>query len=204
MRNFIIQQKYQTIKTPRRRDRNSLSAFRKNREGTTAIEFAILGIPFAALLFGIIEISVLFFVTSTTHHAVAEVSRQVRTGEFQASGGGADEFKAAICTAMAGVGSCDNLRVDVVSSGTGRFADLSLPTSPPSCTGTPAQITACQASDPNMPADVYNDTSGGDVVIVRVQYVHQLSVPNELTRLSNAAGNTHVITATTAFKNEPF
>ncbi len=201
MHTSIVQQKTQATQKPRRLVQNTLA---QNTEGTMAVEFAILGIPFAALLFGIVEISILFFLTSTTHHAVAEVSRQVRTGEFQSSGGGSDEFKAAICTAMAGVGDCSNLRVDVVSSGTGQFADLNLPVSPPSCSGSPAQIAACQASEPEMPDDVYNDTNGGDVVIVRVQYVHKLSIPNEITRLSNAAGNTHVITATTAFKNEPF
>ncbi len=200
----LIIRKARSIQKPRRSGRGILSSLRKNRDGTTAIEFAILGIPFMALLFGIVEISVLFFVTSTTHHAVSEVSRQVRTGEFQASGGGADEFKEAVCAAMSGVGSCENLRIDVISSATGQFSTLSLPTSPTSCSGTPSEVEACEGEDPDMPADVYNDTSGGDVVIVRVQYVHRLSVPNELTRLSNAAGNTHVITATTAFKNEPF
>ncbi len=176
----------------------------KDKDGATAIEFALLGIPFVALLFGIVEISVLFFMTSTVHHAVAEVARDIRTGEFQGTGGGAAEFKAAVCANMSTVGNCNNLRVDVVSSATGKFSALNLPQSPQACTGTPAQIDACEAADPAMPADNYSVTASGDVVIVRVQYVHHLSVPNELTRLANAAGNTHVITATTAFKNEPF
>jgi len=194
----------QMIKNNRRGKRRLFSLLRRDNTGATAVEFALLGVPFAALLFGIIEISVLFFITSTVHHAVAEVAREIRTGEFQSTGGGADEFKAAICSAMSTVGSCDNLRVDVISSATGQFSTLVLPASPTSCSGTPAEIEACEAADPVMPADAYNDTGGGDVVIVRVQYVHHLAVPNELTRLSNAAGNTHVITATTAFKNEPF
>lgn len=188
----------------RRSKRRFLRLIRKDKQGATAIEFALLGIPFAALLFGIVEISVLFFMSSTVHHAVSEVSREIRTGEFQSTGGGAAEFKTAICSAMSTVGNCNNLRVDVISSATGKFSSLVLPESPTACTGTPAQIEACEAADPVMPADNYNVTSSGDVVIVRVQYVHHLSIPNALTRLSNAAGNTHVITATTAFKNEPF
>ncbi len=184
--------------------RKLFSLLRKDKTGATAVEFALLGIPFAALLFGIVEISVLFFITSTVHHAVAEVSREIRTGEFQTTGGGADEFKAAICSAMSTVGSCDNLRIDVISSATGKFSALILPDSPPACSGTPTEVDACEAANPAMPPDDYNDTASGDVVIVRVQYVHQLAVPDALTSLSNAAGNTHVITATTAFKNEPF
>ncbi|MCF6220845.1 MAG: pilus assembly protein [Robiginitomaculum sp.] len=194
----------ETIINNRRSKRRFFSLLRKNKDGATAIEFAMLGIPFAALLFGIVEISVLFFMSSTVNHAVAEVARDIRTGEFQGTGGGADEFKAAVCAAMSTVGNCDNLRVDVASSANGKFSELVLPQSPPDCTGSQAVIDACEAADPVMPPDTYTATASGDVVIVRVQYVHHLSVPNELTRLANAAGNTHVITATTAFKNEPF
>lgn len=188
----------------RKGKRRLFSLLRKDKTGATAVEFALLGIPFAALLFGIVEISVLFFVTSTVHHAVAEVARDIRTGEFQSTGGGADEFKEAVCSAMSTVGNCDNLRVDVISSSTGKFSSLTLPVSPAACTGSTTEIEACEDADPVMPADDYNDTGSGDVVIVRVQYVHPLAVPSALTSLANAAGNTHVITATTAFKNEPF
>lgn len=188
----------------RKNRRKFFSLLRKDQKGATAIEFALLGIPFVALLFGIIEISILFFVTTTVHHAVAETAREIRTGEFQSTGGGADEFKAAICANMSTVGNCDYLRVDVVSSATGKFSALNLPQSPVSCTGTPAQVEACEAADPVMPPDNYSVTGSSDIVIVRVQYVHHLSVPTALTKLANAAGNTHVITATTAFKNEPF
>jgi Flp pilus assembly protein TadG len=194
----------QIIKNNRKGKRRLFSLLRKDKTGATAVEFALLGIPFAALLFGIVEISVLFFMTSTVHQAVAEVARDIRTGEFQSTGGGVDEFKEAICSSMSTVGNCDNLRVDVISSSTGKFSSLTLPVSPAACTGSTAEIEACKDADPVMPADNYNDTSSGDVVIVRVQYVHPLAVPSALTSLANAAGNTHVITATTAFKNEPF
>ena len=107
------------IHSNRRSKRRLFSLLRRDKTGATAVEFALLGIPFAALLFGIVEISVLFFVTSTVHHAVSEISRDIRTGEFQSTGGGADEFKEAICNAMSTVGDCANLRVDVISSSTG-------------------------------------------------------------------------------------
>ncbi len=177
---------------------------KRNEDGATAIEFAILGLPFLALLFGIIEISIVFIITTNTEHALSEVSREIRTGEFQGSGGGADEFKAEICKAMSGLGDCNKLRVDVVAAATGKFSDLVLPESPPACTGTPAEIEACQKADPALPADSYANTASEDVVIVRVQYVHKLAVPSSLTGLANSTGNSRVINATTAFRNEPF
>ncbi|HHL42624.1 MAG TPA: pilus assembly protein [Hellea balneolensis] len=178
-----------------------LRRFRKDGQGATAIEFAILGIPFAALLFGIVEISVLFFITSTTEHAVTSVARKIRTGEFQVADGTEAGFKAAVCAAMAGVGNCNRLRVDVVTAGTGKFTDLVLPVSPPVCD---PNDDVCKENPPAMPPDNYNDSGSGDVVIVRVQYVHQLAVPSALTGLANSSGNTHVISIATAFRNEPF
>lgn len=183
---------------------NPFGRYLRNRDGATAVEFAILGLPFAALLFGIIEISVVFILTTNTEHALSEVSREIRTGEFQGSAGNADDFKTAICSAMAGVGKCSKLRVDVVGAATGKFADLTLPESPPPCTGTPAEIETCEDAEPTMPADTYSTTVSEQVVIVRVQYVHSLTIPSTLTGLSNSTGNTRVITATTAFRNEPF
>ena len=181
-----------------------LQRFRRAEDGTAAIEFAILGVPFAALLFGIVEIAVVFLISTTTEHALAEVAREVRTGEFQTSNGGAPEFKAKVCAAMSGLGKCSKLRIDVIPSGTNKFSDIALPPSPIACTGTPAEIATCEAADPAMPADAYTTTTAEQVVVVRVQYVHKLAVPSKLTGLANASGNSRVITATTAFRNEPF
>jgi Flp pilus assembly protein TadG len=178
--------------------------FRRDANGATAVEFAILGLPFAALLFGIIEISVVFILTTNTEHALSEVSRDIRTGEFQGNSGDAAALKTNICAAMSGLGKCSKLRVDVVKAATGKFNELTLPVSPPACTGTAAEIAACEAAAPAMPADTYATTDSEDVVIVRVQYVHQLTIPSTITGLSNSSGNTRVITATTAFRNEPF
>lgn len=186
-----------------------LHKLRRNEDGATAIEFAILGLPFLALLFGIIELAVIFFISATTQHSLEAAARTIRTGEFQATAGTSADFKTEICSAMVGIGDCDNLRVDVVSSGTGRFSTLTLPVSPAPqvpCTGTAAEIAACLAlpAQPNMPADTYTTTIGEDVVIVRVQYVHHLALPSTITKLSNTDGNYHIITHTTAFRNEPF
>lgn len=187
---------------PNMADRNLLT----DETGATAIEFAILGIPFLAILFGIIELAFIFFISATTQHALETVARKIRTGEFQSAGNTSAAFKTAICSAMAGVGNCSKLRVDVISSSTGKFSNLVLPVSPDpnACTGTPAEIEACESQPPSLPADSYATTASGEVVIVRVQYFHTLVLPSELTRLSNSTGNTHVITHTTAFKNEPF
>jgi len=97
----------------------------KNREGTAAIEFAILAIPFFMLLFAILELAIVFFINSTLTHSVSEASRQIRTGNFQACGS-QDKFKELVCANMQGLGNCEKrLRIDVVTDNS--FNTITLP-----------------------------------------------------------------------------
>lgn len=177
--------------------KKQIDRYRDNKEGATAVEFAILFVPFGAMLFAIIELGIVFFIQATLGNAMQEAARDIRTGEFQSAGGAADAFQAAVCEGMAGLGSCDNLRIDVVTSSTGRFQTMMLPDTPKSDPDDP------DAQPPLLPND-YTDTAGRDVVVVRAQYFHKLAFPGEYTRLANAAGNTRIISTVTAFRNEPF
>lgn len=172
--------------------------FKKNEDGATALEFAILVMPFSALLFSIIELAIVFFVGSTVSHSMQATAREVRTGEFQASCGGAAEFKAKVCEGMSGLGNCQaNLRIDVVTSPSGRFVPDLLPE-------TPTQEDPTDPGNPIIPPDTYVQSPAQSVVVVRAQYYHPLTIPGSITRLSNQPGNRRLITATTAFRNEPF
>lgn len=170
--------------------------YKKNKDGATALEFAILAVPFLALLFSIVELAIVFFLSSSLTHAMNESARDIRTGEFQGTCGGAEEFKTAVCSKLA-MGSCDNLRIDVVTSPSGRFQPNLLPPPP----------TAPNPTDPNQPnkdPDNYMQTQARSVVVVRAQYYHKLAFPGEFSRLSNQPGNYRLLSTSTAFRNEPF
>ncbi len=189
---FLKMKNRQTLK------RVSFKRFSKDRDGATALEFAILVLPFSALLFSIIELAIVFFIGSTVSHAMQNTAREIRTGEFQATCGGAEEFKAKICTEMSGLGNCQaNMRIDVVTSPTGRFMPNLLPP-------TPDMNDPDKPGQPNILPDTYVPTPAQAVVVVRAQYYHPLTIPGKITRLANQPGNRRVITATTAFRNEPF
>lgn len=178
--------------------RRKLAHYKKNRDGATAIEFAILALPFSALMFSIIELAVVFFIGSAVAHSMQDTARQIRTGEFQQTCGNADSFKAKVCEGMSGLGNCQaNLRIDVVTSPTGRFQPNLLPP-------TPTTEDPSNPGEPTILPNTYVDTPAQAVVVVRAQYYHPLSLPGEITRLANQPGNHRVITATTAFRNEPF
>ena len=179
-------------------NRRLLSRFKQEEKGATAVEFALLAIPFIALLFSIIELAVVFFIGSTLNHAMSESAREIRTGEFQSTCQTEADFKALICQHMGTLGNCQgNLRFDVVSTLSGDFE-------PGILTPTPTNEDPMNPGNPIISNNVYTNTGPKDVVIVRAQYYHPLSIPGTFTRLANQPGNTRVISTTTAFRNEPF
>ncbi len=172
-----------------------VQSFQKAQDGATAIEFALLAIPFFMLLFAILELAIIFFISSTLSHAVSESGRQIRVGNFQNCGQAA--FKAAVCDRMSGVGNCNRLRIDVVSNPS--FSAITLPDTPNPPVG------AAGSPPPAIPNGDYDESTAGEPVVVRGIYYHSLILPPTLTRLESSPGTgSHIITASTAFRNEPF
>lgn len=175
-----------------------IKRYKKNKDGATAIEFALLAIPFFALLFAILELSIIFFISSTLSHAVSETGRQIRVGNFQNCG--QEAFREAVCEKLQGVGRCNRLRIDAVSEPS--FSSITIPDIPVPPAPTPEE------PNPDIPNGLYTtgiDNTAGIPIVVRATYYHKLILPPELTRLENSPGSgTHVIATSTAFRNEPF
>jgi len=175
--------------------------FKQDEDGATAVEFAFVALPFFALLFGIMELAIVFFVNSALVHATSEAGRHIRVGNFQACGG-ADQFKALVCENMTGLGNCwQNVRIDVVQGAS--FKSIALPPIPPvqpriaGATGS--------AAIPQTTNGVFDPNNAGDTMVVRAVMHYRLALPPLLTRLDNPTGSgARTMVATTAFRNEPF
>ena len=180
-----------------------VAKFSRNTEGATAIEFAFVAIPFFALLFGIIELALVFFVSSSLSHATTEAGRIIRVGNFQACGG-ADQFKALVCSNMNGLGGCwKNVRIDVIDGPS--FKTIALPTPPAPQPPIPGQTGAAAIPQtPNGTISTNANTAGSPVVVRSILY-YRLALPAGLTRLeSPGTPGIRVISSSTAFRNEPF
>ena len=96
--------------------RNKLRRFRRTRRGSAAVEFALVAPVFFALLFAIIETSLVFFASQVLENGVQEASRQLYTHQLQDSGLSlSDEeaqFKSNLCTNVQVLLTCP-LDVDV-------------------------------------------------------------------------------------------
>lgn len=175
--------------------------FKQEEDGATAVEFAFVSLPFFALLFGIMELAIVFFVNSALVHATTEAGRLIRVGNFQACGG-ADEFKAIVCSEMKGIANCSkNLRVDVVEGDS--FKTITLPDIPPV---QPLDDTKTgQDAIPQTPNGDFDENGSGDTLVVRSTFYYRLVLPPLLTRLDSPSGSgARTMVATTAFRNEPF
>jgi Flp pilus assembly protein TadG len=178
-----------TTASLRRAGLRALGRLGRDQKGATAVEFAFVAMPFFALMFAIIETGLMFFGNQALDSAVADVSRQIRTGQAQQAGMSASAFKAAVCDGVAGLINCDNLKVDVQTYPS--FSAITLPTPKIDPATNQPQVTE------NYPA-----THGGDIVVVRAYYNWPLFVPG----LDSYFGNngSALMIATAAFRNEPF
>lgn len=140
------------------------------KEGTAAIEFAIVAPIFIVLMFSIFEIGWFFFVNAIADSAVIHASRLVRTGQVQGLGtsqSAQDAFKAVVCQRVKVFGSCDTQLVVEVHNFGNSFAALEADTSQPLCSDT--------VTNPNDIA--YEPGEELDIVRVRVCLLYRTINP---------------------------
>lgn len=86
--------------------------FNKNEEGTTAVEFAIIGGPFFLLIFAIIETSLLFFANQYLETVVDDIARLYRTGQIQ-NISTKEDLKTELCSRIVALFDCNNIKTHV-------------------------------------------------------------------------------------------
>lgn len=167
-----------------------LRRFRHHKGGATAVEFGIIALPFFALLFALIEIGLVFFANFTLENAVDHAARMIRTGQAQQQGFDASRFKDEVCSRVYGLLACaDGLKVDVR-----KFDQFSSVSVPPPLDG-----------DGNLQDNFeFEPGNGGDIVIVRAFYEFGLLANIPGAGLGNMANGNRLLSASAAFRNEPF
>lgn len=160
------------------------------RDGATAVEFALIATPFFLLLMGILELALVFLVSTTLEHATQGASRQIRTGEFQDGGGvSADDFEELVCGGLAWIGDSCKAQLDV---------DVR-------AYGTLSAMVDAHAGEPYDPEETCFEAGGPrEVVLVRTSIRWKIFTPLLAPSMATSGDGTRLIQSTTAFKNEPF
>jgi Flp pilus assembly protein TadG len=175
-----------------------LRRFARRQDGVAAIEFAFIAAPFLALLFAILETSLVFFAGQTLEAAVADSARLIMTGQAQTSvspttstvGYTQQDFKDAVCARVYGLFDCTNkLYVDVRTYSNFASVDESAP------------VTNKQFVSTNLK---YTPGSAGDIVVVTLYYSWPINVTFLDSNLANLSNGTRLLVATSVFRNEPY
>jgi len=166
--------------------------FAQGNDGMTTVEFGLVALPFLALLFAILETTMIFFASQTLETAVADAARLVLTGQAQSQGFAPSDFRTAVCARVHGLLDCQNgLQIDVRT-----YASFSaINNAPPVDTHGNLQTSSFG----------YTPGSACDIVVVRLMYQWPVYISMlGLDRLANLNGSMRLIMATAAFRNEPY
>lgn len=168
-----------------------LRRFARKQDGSAAVEFSLVAIPFLALIFAILETALVFWAGQTLEAAATDSARLIMTGQAQTAGFNKTDFKQAVCDRLVnGLFNCSSgVHIDVKSYT--NFSSIS--TSSPVSNG---QL--------NTSSMTYTPGGPGSIVVVRIYYEWPVYVSLLGNNLSNLNGSKRLLVATSVFRNEPY
>lgn len=191
-----------------------LGRLMRSSEGATAIEFAILALPFMMIVFATFETFIAFTGEQLIANAVDTMARKVRTGQIKFSAGGATsnektQFRQAFCDQISVMVTCSateaatptKLYIDLEQ--VTNFADIP--------TGVPLVATNGGTSY-DLDTSKIKFTPGGAGKINMLRAYYRWPITTDLVRpyISNiqpegaSSGSEFLIVASTAFQNENY
>lgn len=167
--------------------------FAKNEDGSTAIEFAIVAIPFIYMLVAIIELSLMFTSASLLEASTSAAARQIRTGAIQQAAATPAEqealFRDELCERATVLMSCDEIEIESINiSSFGSYDDY-LP-----------QFD----DDGNLVSQGFDAGGVSDVILIRSFYRYTFMTPLIGQFLGEGGTGTRPFTSTIVLQTEPY
>ena len=162
----------------------------RDARGATMVEFALVMLPFFILLFGIIEVGLVFWGGLELENATDDATRMVRTGRAQAGNFSADQMKQEICNRVSILANCTaKLKLDMQSFD--KFGQMT----PPEALGGDGKL-----------KDNFSFSLGGPRQVVLMTSFYEWPLLNFVSSMSlgNMASGNRLLRASAAFRNEPF
>lgn len=176
------------------------AALARNKRGSVAVEFAMIGSALFLLVLGTMQIGVYLYIAATMERAVATATRQVMTGTASAGSMTAAQFRSnVLCPLLPAAMSCSSVITNIV--------------------------TVSQGADPNgfyqfvnskrswiVPPTMNNTQTSfctgtaGSVIYAQVYYAMPIIIPVILRSVASTFNGKSVyfVGAFAAFRNEPF
>ena len=173
-----------------RRMRQRARALRRDERGATLIEFALLAVPFFALVGAMLETALVFMASAVLDSGVQDTSRLIRTGQAQEAGFNLSDFRTELCDNLLGLFDCSQLRIKVSLITDFASASTPLPVDEDDGTWTLSED--------------FNAGAGDSIVLVQVYYQWPTLLNLAGFNLATLPNNKRLLGAATVFKNEPF
>lgn len=173
----------------RRRLRRLLRRLARRDDGVSAVEFALIGPAFIALLAALLQTGMVFFVQQLLQTSTTQTARLIMTGQAQTQKLTAAEFVQDVCTNAGSLFNCAHLYANVQTFSS--FSGIAMDNPISNGSFNSAQLS-------------YAMGGPGDIVLVQVFY--QLPVlPGPLSlNLSKTSNGDALLVGTSVFRNEPY
>lgn len=166
--------------------------FIARKDGATAVEFAVIAVPFLVLLFAILETALVFFAGQVLQTAAADSARLVLTGQAQKQNMTHAKFADEACARVYALFQCGGdggIQVDVRTYSS--FADIN----------NNKPINANKQLDLT---PTFQPGGPGQIVVVRLLYQWPIHLSFFGFNMSDLTGDKRLLIGTAAFRNEPF
>lgn len=173
--------------------------FKRNEDGAAAIEFALIALPFFALLFAIMEAALVFWTGQVLEEAVNQASRTLYTGGFQQSmvntapGDVPGKLKEELCRRVKGLLDCSKIKIDVQTS-------TQFPNGVPQPIVTDGE--GRRRLDPAF--GQYNKPLPYQITVVRAAIEYPVYMPLMGANTSNLTGSKRLIMGSAVFRTEQY
>lgn len=178
-----------------------LRRWKGDESGLTAVEFAIVAVPFLALLFGIMSICLYFFTVFSIENAAWQAARAIRTGQLQQSLGSyaglttnedrKKQFKKMLCSKAPTFLDCNNKVVVIVQSNA-TFGGIV----EPNC--------AINGVMADQATATFNTGGASSVVLITTCYPWEFGGKLPFINFGTLTNGSLLVQASVAFRTEPY
>jgi len=170
-----------------------LKPFLRDRQGATGVEFAVLALPFALLIFAILESCISFAGQQILSNAADDVARQLRTGQIRPAAINETALKRLICDRLEVIvaNGCPGLLVDLREYATFEAA---------------ADVKLKYTADKDIDTTGFAVTPGGSMTKNMLRVFYKWPVMTDFMRksMSNLKGGATLHFAAVIWQNEPY
>jgi Flp pilus assembly protein TadG len=178
------------VKTGRAKLRCHILAGHRGKRGASMVEFAFIAVPLLILIFGILEVGLIYWGTYELDNATLTAARMIRTGEAQTKNWSQAYMTGEICKRVSILSNCaGKLRLNVEN-----FPNFAAVASPSALDGNGNLKT----SFPYQP--------GGSSTVTLVSAFYEWPLINfaALGLLANLADGNRLLQSSAVFRTEPF